>query len=161
MVNETKIIEFPFDMNWIASVKNGAIVLEKFWETVKVMNEKAANNLSMTDREVRNIHYLNEVFAKWRLPTFSISGEEKVVILPFEHGWILVFEGGEGKLDMFIGALMGLNEIAVSGKNLTEGDKQAVIDINNSLEKSKMPLFIFDIPTDSEERVIPFYPDFQ
>lgn len=157
MRNKAKILDFPTRLGWIASMGNGYIVVEKFYKILNRMNEVAINDISMTEKEIRNLHYLNDLFKIWKLPTFTIiDNHEKIERLSFKHSWVLGYKNGENSFDMFIEAMTGLNEIALSGKDLTAGDRHAIIIVNKAIRKSELPLFTFDPPSLSENEVLPF-----
>lgn len=73
MKQQAIILEFPFYMNWIATVRGGAGALEIFWDTVNAMNSLAASGLPATDIDRENIEYLNDIFVNWNLPVFPIN----------------------------------------------------------------------------------------
>ena len=86
------------------------------------------------------------------------------VTVGYNNNYTLNFEGHIPSIKdpfysttrQFIEAMTGLNEIALSGKDLTAGDRHAIIVVNKAIRKSELPLFTFDPPSLSENEVLPF-----
>lgn len=88
MENDTKIIEFPFRMNWMAANSGGRKLLEIYWETVAGLNEIAASGYQMLESDWAMVADLNKMFEPWGLPTFPTkpmksSSLAASMVLPF------------------------------------------------------------------------------